>query len=134
MSDAETTPIRETLLRQCLAADPAPWYPKEYAQTSGVNRDSLYGPLNDLRVANLVQLTEWIRGKGQGYVITPLGREVLADPVALGQLRDGKPPAAPAQRLSPRRRRLASTSGNSPGRRSIIPANHGSCRSSFWPT
>src|SRR5436305_64565 len=101
MSDAEATPIRETLLRQCLAADPAPLYPKEYAQSAGVDRDSLYGPLNDLRIANLVQLTEWVRGKGQGYVITPLGKEVLADPVVLGQLREGKSPAAPVAKAEP---------------------------------
>ncbi len=55
----------------------------------------MYGPLNDLRTANLVQLTEWIRGKGQGYVITPLGKEVLGDPLFLAQLREGKPTAKP---------------------------------------
>lgn len=101
MSDADATPLRETLLRQCLTADPTPWYPKEYAQSSGADRDSLYGPLNDLRAANLVQLTEWIRGKGQGYVITPLGKEVLSDPVFLAQLRDGKPPAQSVVKAEP---------------------------------
>lgn len=89
MSD-DANSLKETLLRQCLAADPAPWYPKEYAQTAGINRESIYGPMNDLRGANLVQLTEWIRGKGQGYIITPLGKEVLDDPVFLAQLREGK--------------------------------------------
>jgi rhomboid protease GluP len=101
MSDTDTPPLRETLLRQCLATDPSPWYPKEYAQNAGVERESLYGPLNDLRAANLVQLTEWIRGKGQGYVITPLGKEVLGDPVFLAQLRDGKPPAPPVTKAEP---------------------------------
>jgi len=96
MSDTATTSLRETLLRQCLAADPLPWYPKDYARAAGVDRESLYGPLNDLRVANLVQLTDWVAGKGQGYVLTMLGREVLADPAALAQLRDGPLPAPPA--------------------------------------
>lgn len=98
---AEPTPpaLRETLLRQCLAADPSPWYPKDYAEATATNRERLYGPLNDLRIANLVQLTEWVQGKGQGYVITPLGKEILNDPAALAQLRDGKsmtPAGAPA--------------------------------------
>src|SRR5256885_4240371 len=101
MSEPEATPVRETLLRQCLAADPRPWYPKEYAEATGSDRESLYGPLNDLRLANLVQLTEWVQGKGQGYVITPLGKEVLNDPQVLAHLRDGKPlasvGAAPAE-------------------------------------
>jgi membrane associated rhomboid family serine protease len=96
MSDTAATPLRETVLRQCLAADPNPWYPKEYAQAARVDREGLYGPLNDLRVANLVQLTDWIPGKGQGYVLTMLGREVLADPAALAQLRDGPPAVPPA--------------------------------------
>jgi rhomboid protease GluP len=96
MPDTAATPLRETLLRQCLAADPLPWYPKDYAGAAGIDRESLYGPLNDLRVANLVQLTDWVPGKGQGYVLTMLGREVLSDPAALAQLRDGPPPAPPA--------------------------------------
>jgi membrane associated rhomboid family serine protease len=95
MSEA-APPLRETLLRQIVAADPGPWYPKEYAQATGADRESLYGPLNDLRVANLVQLTDWIAARGQGYVITPLGREVLNDPTAVAHLRDGVPVTAPA--------------------------------------
>jgi membrane associated rhomboid family serine protease len=97
MSDATATSVLETLLRQILAADPNPWYPKEYAQTNGMDREALFGPLNDLRIANLVQLTDWIKSKGQGYVITGLGREVLNDAGSLARLREGKSlaPAAP---------------------------------------
>src|SRR5205085_3304422 len=65
------------------------------------DRESIYGPLNDLRLANLVQLPEWVRGKGQGYVITPLGKEVLNDPVFLAQLREGKAPAPTAPAAEP---------------------------------
>jgi rhomboid protease GluP len=101
MADAASTSLRETLLRQCLAVDPTPWYLRHYAETAAVDHESLYGPLNDLRTANLVQLTDWVQGKGQGYVLTMLGREVLSDPTALAQLRDGAPgitllPTSPA--------------------------------------
>jgi rhomboid protease GluP len=89
MSESANSSLRETLLRQCLAAQPNPWYPKEFARSNGVEREALYSPLNDLRIANLVQLSEWIEGKGQGYTITPLGKEVLSDPLFLAQLRDG---------------------------------------------
>jgi len=90
MSEPTTTTLRETILRQCLAADPSPWYAKEYAEATATDRERLYSPLNDLRLAQLVQLTEWVQGKGQGYVITPLGKEVLNDPASLARLRDGK--------------------------------------------
>ena len=89
MTESVNPTLRETVLRQCLAADPTPWYPKEYSRSNQVDRESLYAPLNDLRIANLVQLSEWIEGKGQGYTITPLGKEVLSDPLFLAQLRDG---------------------------------------------
>src|SRR5262245_23688569 len=99
MSEPAATALHETILRQCLAADPNPWYPKEHAEATATDRERLYGPLNDLRVARLVQLTEWVEGKGQGYVVTPLGKEVLNDPASLTRLRDGKGlrPAAPAE-------------------------------------
>ena len=133
MSDTAATSLRETLLRQCLAADPVPWYPKDYAQAAGIDREGLYGPLNDLRVANLVQLTDWVAGKGQGYVLTMLGREVLSDPAALAQLRDGAPRPRrrrPARPRKPRSRRR-STSARRPGGCSTCPASSASCRCSY---
>src|SRR5262249_10214722 len=45
--------------------------------------------------ANLVELTEWVPGKGQGYILTPLGKEVLNDPVFVARLREGKPAMEP---------------------------------------
>jgi membrane associated rhomboid family serine protease len=97
MPDEPTTNIRETLLRQILATEPGAWYLKDHSDTAGIDPETLYGPLNDLRVASLVQLTEWVQGKGQGYIITPLGKEVLNDPVFLNELRDGRiTQAAPA--------------------------------------
>src|SRR5882672_10256573 len=39
-----TTPAtdpRETNLLECAAAAPNPWYPKDYAQANGINRDSI---------------------------------------------------------------------------------------------
>jgi len=100
MSESDS-PLRETLLRQCLATHPGPWYPRDYARTSGLDIESFYGPLNDLRQASLVQLTEWITGKGQGYTIAPLGKEVLEDPVFLAQLRAGKSSAVPSKTSEP---------------------------------
>jgi membrane associated rhomboid family serine protease len=81
----------ETILQQCASAAPDPWYPRIYAETTGVSRDSLDAPLEQLRLGGLVRLTEWVQGKGQGYALTPEGVHALRDPRALNRLRDGKP-------------------------------------------
>ena len=78
-------PTHEALLRLCALAAPKPWHPRLYARESGVPRDSLDSPLNDLRLAGLVRLTDWEKGSGQGYVLTEQGEEMLKNPVALAQ-------------------------------------------------
>ncbi|HXG12304.1 MAG TPA: rhomboid family intramembrane serine protease [Gemmataceae bacterium] len=82
--------LLETILRRCAEAAPAPWYPKTYAETTGTPRDSLDRPLEQLRLAGLVRLTDWVQGLGQGYALTPEGANVLESPRLLGRLRDGK--------------------------------------------
>lgn len=99
MSDSAAD-LREMALRACAASSPTPWYPKHHAAERKVDREAYYGPLNDLRAAGLVELTEWVPGAGQGYVITALGREVLADPIFLSQLRDGPRVAPPTPNRS----------------------------------
>lgn len=82
-------PSHEALLQLCAAAAPNPWYPKEYARVSGAPRESLDSPLNDLRVAGLVKLTEWTKDLGQGYVLTEIGEQTLRNPVYLAQIKAG---------------------------------------------
>src|SRR5713226_10085732 len=85
----------ETILRQCAEAAPSPWYPSEYARTNGIHRDSLDPYLDQLRMAGLVHLTDWVPGHGQGYALTPAGEDVLKNPRQLARLLAGKwsPPA-----------------------------------------
>jgi membrane associated rhomboid family serine protease len=82
--------LLQTILRCCAAAAPEPWYPKAYAETAGVPRDRLDLPLEQLRLAGLIRLTDWVQGRGQGYALTPLGARALERPRLLGQLHDGK--------------------------------------------
>jgi membrane associated rhomboid family serine protease len=77
------TPTPDAVLRLCAAADPAPWYPSLYAQSAGIERDSLDAPLNQLRLTGLVQISGWEAGKGQSYVLTDVGRRALTDPKVL---------------------------------------------------
>ncbi len=90
MSETAESSLRETLLRAIAGHGAEPWHSRDYAAQAGVARETLYGPLNDLRVADLVALTEWQRGAGQGYRVTDLGREVLDNPVFLAQLKAGR--------------------------------------------
>ncbi|MBX9627256.1 MAG: rhomboid family intramembrane serine protease, partial [Gemmataceae bacterium] len=65
-----------------VAAAPGPWFPSAHARATGVSRDALDDPLNDLRAAGLLAVAEWVRGTGQGYVLTPEGRAATSVPAA----------------------------------------------------
>lgn len=92
--DPAVGPTPADVLRWCAAAAPAVWFPSAYAQTAGVPRDSIDDPLWLLRQAGLVQVADWVRGRGQGYALTPAGEKALADPA---RLTDIKPVMTPAE-------------------------------------
>src|SRR5206468_3377911 len=97
--------LLEMILRDCEAAGDQPWYPSEYAQVTGVDRGRLDACLDELRLGGLLRLTEWERGKGQGYALTEVGREMLHRPRLLNQLRSqgvaATPPPARREPLAP---------------------------------
>ena len=82
-------PTPETVLR-AIAAHSGPWFASTYAADTGTPRDSLDEPLSVLRLAGLVRIDAWVRGVGQGYVLTTLGQSALTDPALLK-------PRAPAE-------------------------------------
>lgn len=88
MAETSDSPL-EHILRLCAATAPAPWYPSTYAKDAAIERDSLDLHLERLRLAGLIRLTDWVKGTGQGYVLTPAGSELLTNPRALGMLRLG---------------------------------------------
>src|SRR5437016_4389252 len=79
----------EFILRQCATATPHPWFPSDYARDVGVARDQLDEPLARLRTGCLIQIVDWVKGKGQGYAVTPEGLQVLENPRDLERLRAG---------------------------------------------
>jgi membrane associated rhomboid family serine protease len=81
----------ESILSSCDDSAPQPWRPAAYAKSHGIHRDSLDEPLNRLRNAGLVKLTDWEPGVGQGYVLTDDGRAALANPQLLERRLNGKP-------------------------------------------
>lgn len=77
-----------TLVLQWIAdAHGQPWFPSQFAAANNLDRDAFDEPLNQLRVAELVKIATWVRGQGQGYVLTIEGEAVAA--------RGGKIPVRP---------------------------------------
>jgi membrane associated rhomboid family serine protease len=100
MSAPAMSPL-ELILRQCAASAPQPWYPSDFARHTGTPRDSLDPHLERLRMGGFVQLTEWTEGHGQGYILTPAGRELLERPKLMERAREGYlPDRAPGEEPS----------------------------------
>lgn len=67
------------ILGHC-AASSGPWFPAEYARAVGIARDRLDEPILDLMRMNLIEVVDWVRGRGQGFGLTELGRHKVAGP------------------------------------------------------
>jgi rhomboid protease GluP len=94
MNHPATDPL-EAILYQCAQAAPRPWYPRQYAESIGIHRDTLDPFLERLRLRGLISLTPWEKELGQGYTLTSEGKRVLYNPHLLAKLRDGTLPVAP---------------------------------------
>ncbi len=90
------------VLKLCAAAAPAPWYPRT-GPWPPFPKEDLDRALERLRLAGLVALTEWTADRGQGYVLTPVGRQALDDPRFLGRAADDRRPATPVLEETPDR-------------------------------
>ncbi|MFO0822428.1 MAG: rhomboid family intramembrane serine protease [Gemmataceae bacterium] len=80
----QSPPTPDLVLRWIAAAGDQPWFPSRHAAETQTDRDALDAPLAQLRVAELVRVATWVRGVGQGYVLTPEGAARVAQ--------DAKPP------------------------------------------
>jgi membrane associated rhomboid family serine protease len=89
MPESSVHPL-ESILRLCAAKAPDPWYPSAYAKETGTPRETLDPHLDQLRMAGLIHLTDWVSGLGQGYALTPAGEEILKSPRQLARLEAGK--------------------------------------------
>jgi rhomboid protease GluP len=98
----ETDPNRSALptaevVFRAVAASRGPWFPARHAAATGVPREALDEPLAELRVAGLVVVTDWVRGVGQGYALTPAGETLAANPEQVASLLARAAPAPPAE-------------------------------------
>jgi membrane associated rhomboid family serine protease len=83
------------VLRWVAEAAPHPWFPGTHAERAGLPRDGLDEPLWILRQANLVQVADWVKGRGQGFKLTPEGERAAGrpNPVPVPPPRNQRPPA-----------------------------------------
>src|SRR5260221_4134214 len=91
MSSAGGPPF-ETILKLCQQAGREPWYPGEFAAALGIDPRKLKGPLDELRLAGLIDETEWQPGREHGYRLTRAGEKVLQTPRLMAQIRAGELP------------------------------------------
>lgn len=82
------------VLRLAAERDPQPFYPSD--RPASLPREVLDPALDRLRLAGLLELTEWTRDKGQGIRLTDIGRRALADPRLLHRPKPA--PVAPQTR------------------------------------
>src|SRR5580704_9206898 len=73
---AQPTPT--VLLAWIAKTSGQPWFPSQHAAITGTDRDALDEPLTQLRIAGLIRIETWVRGVGQGYVLTPPGEKAFA--------------------------------------------------------
>ncbi len=76
-------PTAADVLRWIAASGDEPWFPSRHARTTGLDRNSLDEPLNLLRTSGYIRVATWVRGLGQGYVLTPEGQAALANGLGL---------------------------------------------------
>jgi membrane associated rhomboid family serine protease len=90
MQATSTDPL-ESVLRFCAEAAPVPWYPRLYAQRTGVEYEVLGDILEFLFLEGLVHLVDRQEQSGPGFRLTPLGERVLGEEALLERLRQGEP-------------------------------------------
>jgi rhomboid protease GluP len=73
-------PTLADVLAWCEAAGPGGWFPADRA-SDGPVRETLYQHTMDLRRLGYIEVVEWVRGKGQGFVLTDAGRLKLGRPI-----------------------------------------------------
>ncbi len=90
--------ILEMILRDCAYTGGESWYLAEYAKQTGLNRDDLEYAADQLRRAGLIELTKFVPGRGQGFMITDFGIEMLRSSKHMGRLRTMGVAGLPAPR------------------------------------
>jgi membrane associated rhomboid family serine protease len=95
MDDLHTNPLQGIVL-SCAVSAPQPWYPGPFAEARGIPREQLDRWLDELRLAGLIRLTDWVQGQGQGYILTPAGQDVVNNPRLLEKVQAGQVPRVPA--------------------------------------
>jgi membrane associated rhomboid family serine protease len=77
---ANFPPTPAVVLGWIAAAGDGAWFPLAHARQANIPRDSLDEPIAALRVAGLIRVTDWVKGVGQGFGVTPEGAKLANEP------------------------------------------------------
>lgn len=83
------------VMQACAQVAPAPFFPSEFAASSGAARADIDDAIDRLRLNGYLQIVDWVQGKGQGYAPTPAGIEALKAPAELRRPAAAPPPEEP---------------------------------------
>jgi membrane associated rhomboid family serine protease len=100
----------ETILNECAAAAPEPWYPRLFAREMGIEWEKLEFWMVELWERGYLEKTASEPGKGAGCTLTPAGEQLRRDDAAREELRqDVASPVRSAKEVGTSReaRRLA---------------------------
>lgn len=108
-------PTGADILRWCAAIAPKVWFPAVQAKESGIPRADFDNPLWVLRQTGLLRVSDWVKGLGQGFTLTPEGEAAVANPgkplPTVAPLAVPPPDVeAPEAPVAPRSRRLVGMS------------------------
>src|SRR5262245_31272639 len=94
----------ETILNECAAAAPAPWYPRLFAREMGIEWEKLEFWMVELWERGYLEKTASEPGKGAGCTLTPAGEQLRRDATAREELReDVTSPVRSAKEVGPSR-------------------------------
>jgi membrane associated rhomboid family serine protease len=96
----ETVPTAAILLDWIAESKDRPWFPGD----RGFTRDAIDAPLSELWLAGLIEASDWVKGRGQGFNLTAEGSKVAAVPNSLLKLKSS-PKAKPAASTDELRRK-----------------------------
>ena len=83
MAPGTAPPEPIDILRSCAETAPELWFPSTYAEAKNISRDCLNEPLWLLRQTGLLRVGDWVKGRGQGFALTPEGIAAVNDPTRI---------------------------------------------------
>ncbi len=108
MEEQSAEGMAVVILQACARMAPEPWYPSLQGASLPLARPDLDALLDELRMAGLVHLTDWVAGRGQGYTLTAAGTAAIQGGLEAGLAQAAGPVSGQPENTDLRAERLSS--------------------------